>query len=136
MEAATKKKRGRPKDEEYRYMERINNNDEHPLSRRAVQNRTNAEALIIALHESDSYSLEFFFMTKEGLLRHNGIAEQIGRMIREGTITNDEAINLAAYCMNEYKSGIASKDIESRLRLYRLNLAAEARADKDQEQME
>ena len=65
--------------------------------------------------------MEDFFMTREGTLKHNGIAEQIGRMLYEDAITADQAIETAADCINAYNSGMTSKEIEKRLRQYRIS---------------
>ena len=53
-------------------------------------------------------------------MKHKGIAEQIGRMMREGLISDDQALELAQICIDAYSRGKTSKELEKRLREYRL----------------
>ena len=122
MVAATKKKRGRPANDRYKQAVEITilNHAYNPeISTRAIQNAVNAEDFICLLIETDS-KLYGFFSTENGRVKHNGIAEQIGRMMRESIITGDQAIKIAETCVNAYASGRSSKDIEKELRSYRM----------------
>ena len=122
MVAATKKKRGRHVSEHYStdyYIHLIQNGED--LSQRVIRNRKNAEDFMCLLIDKDEYGISDFFMTREGTLKHNGIAEQIGRMLYEDAITADQAIATAANCINAYNSGMTSKEIEKRLRQYRIS---------------
>ena len=93
MEAATKKKRGRPIKEE------------------------NAFGLIDAADPV----LYLFFHSNEGKLKRIGMAEQLGRMISEGILTEEQALELAEECMKAYENGTTAKEIEKALRRKRLN---------------
>ena len=125
MEAATKKKRGRPADIDYKIAVEINNawhayNPE--VSNRAIQNKVNAEAFICLVIDMDYFRLYQFFSTQDGQMKHKGIAEQIGRMMREGLITDAQAVEIAEKCIQAYDAGRTSKEIEKELRRYRLSL--------------
>ena len=132
MEAATKKKRGRPKDQEYESAMRLNivNKAYSPcLSDRTLQNAFNADEYMATLLESDRPDLEEFFETKEGNAKHRGIAEQMGRMIRGGLITDEQAIWITEQVVESYKRGATSKQIEKFLRQKRIEMMREKRKD-------
>ena len=123
MVAATKNKRGRPADSLYADAVRQNiiDNAYNPeISTRAIQNTVNAEEFICLLTESDS-NLQWFFLCRDGQTKHKGIAEQIGRMMREGLITEEQAIQTAENAIKAYASGMSSKEIEKTLRQYRMS---------------
>ncbi len=120
MVAATKK-RGRPISDRYAYGYELRNVNNEEKSDRTVRNRLNAEAFICLLMDRKEWDIEDFFSTSEGLLRHNGIAEQIGRLLEEDIITDDQAVEIALSCINDYNSGKTSKTIENELRQYRIN---------------
>jgi len=124
MVAATKNKRGRPADERYQRALKINNfsNDYNPaVSTRTIQNSVNAELFECLMKEREcSREMHRFFYTCEGNTKHKGIAEQIGRMMREGLISDDQALELAQICIDAYSRGKTSKELEKWLREYRL----------------
>ena len=123
MVAATKKKRGRPANDRYKQAVEITilNHAYNPeISTRAIQNAVNAEDFICLLNDETDSKLDKFFSTENGRMKHNGIAEQIGRMMREGIITDDQAIKIAEDCVDANASGRSSKDIEKELRSYRM----------------
>ena len=107
MAAATKNKRGRPADSLYADAVRrnISNRAYNPeISARAVQNAVNAEEFTCLLIESDS-NLQWFFSCRNGQTKHKGIAEQLGRMMREGLKTEEQATrNIAESYYLERKS--------------------------------
>ena len=121
--AATKNRRGRPSDSRYKEALRINTSWQlyNPeVSTRAVQNAVNAEELFCLVLETNDPSYDFF-VTCEGHMKHKGIAEQIGRMMHEGMITDAQALKITHECIEKYKKGRGSKDIEKRLRKYRMD---------------
>ena len=123
MVAATKNKRGRPADSLYAKAVRRNilNHAYNPeISERTVQNTVNANEFICLLIESDS-DLQRFFSCCNGQTKHKGIAEQLGRMMREGLITEEQAIQTAENAIKAYASGMTSKEIENTLRQYRMS---------------
>lgn len=123
MVAATKKKRGRPADSWYSEAVRMNitGHAYNPeISTRAIQNTVNAEQLLCLLMELDN-DLYSFFSCRNGNIKHKGIAEQIGRMMRDGLITEEQAINIAENAVNAYVNGMDSKTIEKSLRHYRMS---------------
>ena len=85
----------------------------------------NAEELTCLLMDRSRFDLESFFLTKEGLIKHKGIAEQIGRMLLKNTISEDQAIDFVEECIDEYNAGESSKEIEKRLRRFRLSKEGE-----------
>lgn len=130
MVAATEKKRGRPAIQLYADAIKLNNNYgayNKELSKRAIQNNVNAKYFIVNAVESDNApdELYFFFATSEGGERHNGIAEQIGRLMRGKYISVEQAIDIALQAMEEYKNGATSKQIEQQLRRYKKYLQRE-----------
>lgn len=126
MEAATENKRGRPADEDYKWantLQRQENGYPVYMSNRALQNTVNAEHFFGALIYADvTWEVERFFSGKDCGTKHKGIAEQIGRMMREGLITDEEAIEQAEKCVAAYKRGASSKEIEKQLRQKRMSL--------------
>ena len=120
--AAATKKRGRPTREEYAYYYHLRNENNTEESDRTVRTNYNAEQFIIILLDDAPAEVYFFFTTREGLTKHKGIAEQLGRMIQEGVITENQAIKRAEQCVNDYyKRGKTSKEIEKELRQERIN---------------
>ncbi len=109
METATKK-RGRPRKHE------IIETALPELEKRTAQNLYYAMLAIIQFAEGRTDS---FFVTNKGNIRRQGIAEQIGRMYEDGTITEEQARELINTCKEDYKGGAAVKDIEANLRLLR-----------------
>lgn len=55
-------------------------------------------------------------------MKHKGIAEQIGRMVRENLITDIQAVERAEEGIQAYTPGRTSKEIEKELRHYRLSM--------------
>ena len=66
-----------------------------------------------------------FFISEKGKIKRQGIAEQLGRMLGAELITTEEARELAQWAIDRYNSGYSVKQIESTLRLYRLNMEAQ-----------
>lgn len=124
MEAATKNRRGRPKNELY-HEARITNNlygaYNVEIGTRALQNTVNAQYFLVNGLDDDSEAL-LFFLTNEGNLKHKGIAEQIGRLMMEHLITNKDAEKIAETAIQHYNNGQSSKQIETMLRHYRNSL--------------
>jgi len=124
MVAATKNKRGRPVDKRYQTALEISieSKDYNPtVSTRTIQNSVNAELFECLMIERDcSLEMHQFFYTREGNTKNKGIAEQIGRMMREGLISDDQALRLAQMCIDAYSKGRSSKELEKGLREYRL----------------
>lgn len=123
MEAATKNKRGRPADSSYKEAIRLDNLNKAykpDVGIRTIQNSVNAEEFICLVINTDNDNLYDFFSAKEGQLRHKGIAEQIGRMMREGLISNEQAIQTADNAVKAHANGWPSKEIEKVLRHYRI----------------
>lgn len=125
MEAATKNKRGRPKNKEYEEAQRINNgygayNTE--IGTRTLQNTVNAQCFLVDGISDERSDIRLFFMTSEGNLRRKGIAEQIGRMLREGLIDQKTAEQIADEAIELYSAGRSSKQIEAALRRHRQKL--------------
>lgn len=130
MVAATEKKRGRPAIQLYADALNLNNSFgayNKELSTRAVQNKVNAEYFFVNVVDDDNApnELYFFFATSEGGLRHNGIAEQIGRLLRGKHISFNQATDIALQVIEEYKNGATSKQIEQQLRRYKIYLQKE-----------
>ena len=111
MEAATKNRRGRPKLPGTIAAEMIFTEKET----RAAQNMYYAGTFI----HNAGYSYNSFFVTGKGNFRRQGIAEQIGRMLKADLITIEQAKELAQLAIDDYNSGTSVKQIESTLRLYR-----------------
>ena len=115
MVAATKK--GRPKSDRYTYAYKLRNMYDEEKSDRAVRNTVNANEFISLLMDRKRYDIDNFFSSSEGLIKHKGIAEQIGRMLFDGLISDDQAIEIATQCITDYyKLGKTSKEIEKSLR--------------------
>ena len=125
MEAATKNKKGRPKNKEYEEARILNNNYSAyntEIGNRALQNTVNAQYFLTNLINEERSDIELFFMTSEGNLRRKGIAEQIGRMLREGLIDQKTAEQIADEAIKLYNAGRSSKQIEAALRRRRQKL--------------
>jgi len=120
MVAATKNKRGRPVSARYVYPYSLRDMNNGDLSDRTIRNKVNAEFLTDLLHDRKEWALEDFFLTKEGMPKHTGIAEQLGRMLDEGIVTDDQAIEIALECVNAYNNGATAKEIEKSLRQHRI----------------
>ena len=125
MEAATKKKRGRPamfteafyqfySDEERRTAQNI-----HYLGVAALH--------VLKLKREDKGELYNFFITEKGNFKHCGILEQVGRMYEAGLVDEDEGRDLIERSIKEYKEGASMKDLERGLRFIRLSLQDERR---------
>ena len=106
MVAATKKRRGRP-----RSVIGILAAEMPDMEHRKAMNVLYAAHAINTLTDRDP-----FFVTQHGDIRRQGIAEQIGRMIEDESITEDEARELIARCKEEYANGARVKEIEQTLR--------------------
>lgn len=106
MEAATKKKRGRParfpKDLYSVYSDK---------EKRPAQNIYYAGMMIAMLDQKPGD----FFMRENYSYRRQGVAEKIGRMYFNGKITEDEARTLALEAMELYEKGVSCKELEKRL---------------------
>jgi len=129
MEAATENKRGRPTIKVYAEAMKLNNAHgayNHEIGERALQNRVNAEYFIVNALDNAPNELYFFFATMEGNTKHNGIAEQIGRLMRANYLSAEQAIDIARQAMDEYKNGATSKQIEQQLRQYKKYLQKES----------
>ena len=55
-------------------------------------------------------------------MKHKGIEEQIGRMVREDLITDIQAVEKVEEGIQAYTPGRTSKEIEKELRHYRLSM--------------
>ena len=124
MEAATKKKRGRPIKEENAFAYKIAlDGDEHYAGRsmRTIRSIAAAEPFTLCLIDAADPVLYLFFHSNEGKLKRIGMAEQLGRMISEGILTEEQALELAEECMKAYENGTTAKEIEKALRRKRLN---------------
>ena len=67
------------------------------------------------------YGKGSFFVTPGGSLRHQGIAEQVGRIMYAELATEEEAKELLKQAIEDYENGESVKEIERRLRLLRLS---------------
>ena len=106
MEAATKKKRGRPaRFPEDLYTECFN------MEKRSAQNWYYAGVIVAMLDQKPGD----FFMRENSSLRRQGVAEKIGRMYGSGKITEDEAKAMALETMKLYEKGVSCKELEKRL---------------------
>lgn len=63
-----------------------------------------------------------FFVNKRGTFRRQAIAEQIGRIYKEGLLTADQCRELAQVAMDEYNGGDSTKAIAKTLTALRLKL--------------
>lgn len=115
MEAATKNRRGRPKDILNNFYEQTFND----MAPRTAQNTGYAGFFIVSTLKQKKGD---FFVTKHGNFRRQGIAEQLGRMLKADLITEEQAKELAQWAIDDYNSGASVKQIESTLRLYRQTL--------------
>lgn len=103
MVAATKNKRGRPAGfPDHLYSEFWEK------SKRAAQNTYYA---ILATSAMDQDTQEYFL--KDGVFRRQGIAEKIGRMLKAGKISDQEAGELARECMKSCQEGHKAKEVEA-----------------------
>lgn len=57
-----------------------------------------------------------------------GLQSKLGRMMREGLITEEQAIKTAENAIEAYASGMSSKEIEKTLRQYRMSRKRELRS--------
>lgn len=116
VETATKK-RGRPK----KIGNKLAEQAFYDMEPRAAQNMFYAGKALIKLEgESPDPEIEAFFLTRKGNYRKQGILEQLGRMLEEGSITNiEDGRNILRECMENYKEGESVKTIEKRLRMLR-----------------
>lgn len=112
MVDATKNKRGRPKKELYAEFTTIEEWIDSDKSRRAKQNLLHAEAAFWNMSDEN----QRFFMDGNGNIKRLGIIEQLGRMMHEGIIAEDEVNEWAEKCISMYNNGYTSKDIEQMLR--------------------
>lgn len=122
MEAATKKKRGRPKSANTIAAEMVFTEKET----RAAQNLLYAMTCIDKIGGRNNP----FFTTAKGNIRRQGIAEQLGRMLEADLITVEQAKELAQWAIDDYNSGASVKQIESTLRLYKQTLQNAERGGK------
>ena len=105
METDTKK-RGRPRKYEAFEMALP---DKEP---RAAQNLYYAMSAITMFSGKD----DPFFVSERGNIRRQGIAERIGRMYADGTITADQGRELIEQCKEDYSRGRSVKEITDALR--------------------
>lgn len=116
MEAATKNRRGRPK----KIGNQIAENAFNDMEPRAAQNVYYAGKAFLTLEgENADPEVKDFFVTARGNYRRQGILEQLGRMLEEGSITVEDGRGLLRECMADYKQGESVKIIEKRLRTLR-----------------
>ena len=113
MAADTKNKRGRPPKHSAFY-------DFFPeKEKRAAANMYFAMYFIKDVMKEKPGDKDNFFITERGNIRRQGIAEQLGRMLDAGEITEGEAKNLAEWAIDTYNTGGSVKNIVKALRLYR-----------------
>lgn len=117
MESDTKKKRGRPRtiagEMARHYVEAVVTDN----GERAAMNYYYAFTFI-----HDCYGRPengSFFLSPQGKVRRQGIAEQIGRMLEAELINIDQARELADSCIKDYQDGQSVKKITERLRVLR-----------------
>lgn len=123
QKAAHTGKRGRPR--MYVYDEGLldSGHDHQGMSTRVLQNIINAQSVYWLLADLEdkhvvSWQLTHFYeLLVSDRYKHQGILEQIGRMLNEGLINEFHAVQLAkrAAYLCEY-SGYRSKDVERMLR--------------------
>lgn len=106
MEAATKKKRGRPA----RFPEDLYTVCSN-MEKRPAQNWYYAGLLVAMLDQNPGD----FFLRENKSYRRQGVAEKIGRMYFNGKITEDEARTLALEAIKLYEKGVSCKELEKRL---------------------
>ena len=111
-----KRKRGRPKLPDTIIREKIGLNPE--MSNRQYQNHMYAVRFIGEVLEENHP----FFTRKQGGIRRQGIAEQIGRMYVEGLQTKEQCKRLAQWVMDDYNDGTSVKTITKTLSLIRKKL--------------
>ena len=119
MESATKKKRGRPPKHEAMYTVFPD------MEKRAAANLYFAAKFVRDVAGEKPGGNDNFFLTNRGKLKRQGIAEQLGRMLEAELITIEEGQELMQWAIDRYNSGDSVKQIESTLRLYRLNMEAQ-----------
>lgn len=146
MEAATKKKRGRPR--KYEYWEKHGGYRER--EGRNLQNYVQAETLVSLLweleeetgdksygwlaFEFEDYSEEYGDTRETNAFKHQGVAEQIGRMYNAGSIDAQEAVELARWAIRKIKDeGLPSRTIEKSLRQYHKGLRLSVAATENKE---
>lgn len=114
MVSDTKNKRGRPtKFNEALYL--IWDDRE----KRSAQNVYYAG---IAVREILNHKPGDFFVDKRGTFRRQAIAEQIGRIYKEGLLTIDQCRELAQVSIDDYNDGSSTKEIAKTLTALRLRL--------------
>lgn len=146
LEAATKKKRGRPR--KYEYWEKHNGYRER--EGRSLQNYVQAETLVTLLWElaeetgDKSYrNLAWFFEdfsdeygdTRDtNSFKCQGVAEQIGRMYNAGRIDAQEAVDLTRWAIHKIEDeGLPSRTVEKSLRQYHKSLRLSVAATENKE---
>lgn len=107
MVADTKNKRGRPITPTGIVARYFNDKET-----RTAMNMMYAGSIIVKLEQER----KAFFVTNKGNFKHQGIAEQIGRMLKEDLISEEEALDLTDSCIADYKNGLSVKEIEKTLR--------------------
>ncbi len=114
MEAATKKKRGRPRSITREVIE------EFPTEKttRGAMNEFYACCCILKIAEAKN-GQESFFVTAQGSFRRQGIAEQIGRIYDAELLTKDQCKELLQIVIADYENGSSVKEIETKLRAFR-----------------
>lgn len=131
--AATKKRRGRPR--KYTYWE--NHGGYNEREGRNLQNYVQAESLLGLLFDLEeetgdkSYRLlawKFEDFTDDGdnrdtsAFKHQGVAEQIGRMHNAGSIDAQKAVDLTRWALRKIDEGCPSRTVEKELRQYHKQL--------------
>lgn len=122
MVAATKNKRGRPRNQDLRDRQLLEYKQDDPRSDRAAQNSYYVEEIGLFICDLSDYNPELydFFTDARGKLRRRGILEQVGRMFYEGYYAGDGTLyELLKACMKAYNKGLSCKVIEQRLRQLR-----------------
>ena len=123
MEAATKKKRGRPRTFAGSMGRDMKDTIFVDDGLRAATNKYYAmEGLQAYYGELDKAENGSFFISDNRKVRRQGIAEQLGRMLVAELITTEQAKELAQWAIDTYNNGTSVKQIESTLRLYRQTL--------------
>ena len=113
MEAATKNKRGRPK--KHKYAEIVFSECERRTAQNIYYAGLGAEAA------GQGYEGSFFVTSKGNFIRQ-GIAEQLGRLKEDETVSDEDILELAKLCIQDFNNGTPVKEIEKCLRTLRRKL--------------
>lgn len=107
MEAATKKRRGRPPK-----FSDITYTGWNYESKRTAQNLHYVGITVIDIMGASPGS---FFVTEKGNFRRQGIAEQIGRIYDSGLLDKEQCKELLDTVIQDYENGETVKTIEKNL---------------------